>query len=313
MNKAIYVTAVVLIVSQLLPATSITKYFMLAHAQTSSCYDGLVMPTNSRGTIHVPPVILIHGYIENANAWSNWEPWLQHDGIPYCTASFVHSNDPLYDQCGYATDHANELSQIVQKVKDFARENHIMSNQVNIVGHSKGGLDARMYLAQTRPHDVANLVMIGTPNGGDILANYVANWAVVSSWFPWFDLANSYCRPALYDLEIGAHATKSPENNNTKYYTIYGNWAPSLNNCPQPPASTVGNWALLAWPQLEQEYSGYLSEPNDGIVPASSVESLPHYKNHINLGSNSIQDCHTNLLSRPEYDLTKKILNPSLS
>ena len=99
-------------------------------------------------------------------AWSKWEPWLKHDGIPYCTVSFD-SDDP----CGRTIDHANELDTIVQTVKDFARENHIMSNQVNIVGHSKGGLDARMYLAQTGTHDVANLVMIGTPNGGDTLAD----------------------------------------------------------------------------------------------------------------------------------------------
>jgi pimeloyl-ACP methyl ester carboxylesterase len=261
------------------------------------------------GVIHVPPVILIHGYIENAAAWSNWEPWLQNDGIPFCTASFVHSDDP----CGNATDHANELIQIVQKVKDFAQERHIMSNQVNIVGHSKGGLDARVYLAQTGTHDVANLVMIGTPNGGDILANDVA--AAVS--FPFTpDWYNMFCRPALYDLKIGADATTSAENNNTKYYTIYGDWSPT-DYCPQPPAYSLGRWAGLDWPELEKEgyynLNGFFPPgtiPNDGIVPALSVESLPHYTNLNRF--NSIHDCHTNLLSRPEYDLTKRILNPSL-
>jgi triacylglycerol esterase/lipase EstA (alpha/beta hydrolase family) len=311
MGEAIYLLAILLIVSLLLTTTGIATHFTLAHAQTSSCYNGIVMPTSRGvGAIHVPPVILIHGYIENAAAWSKWEPWLQHDGIPFCTASFVHSDDP----CGYATDHANELSQIVQKVKDSTRENQIMSNQVNIVGHSKGGLDARMYLAQTGTRDVANLVMIGTPNGGDTLANDAANYAEFTGMFPfsqdWFNL---FCRPALYDLKIGADATNSAENNNTKYYTIYGSWNPSLNNCPQPPASSVGTWAGFDWPELEKEgYFNLHSLPNDGIVPASSVEWLPHYRNHANLGFNSIHDCHTNLLSRSEYDLVKNILNPSV-
>ena len=40
-----------------------------------------------------------------------------------------------------------------------------------MVGHSKGGLDARVYLANSGTHDVANLIMIGTPNGGNPLAN----------------------------------------------------------------------------------------------------------------------------------------------
>jgi triacylglycerol esterase/lipase EstA (alpha/beta hydrolase family) len=45
-------------------------------------------------------------------------------------------------------------------------------SQVNIVAHRKGGLAARVYLANNRnTHDVANLVMIGTRNGGDALAS----------------------------------------------------------------------------------------------------------------------------------------------
>lgn len=225
--------------------------------------------------------------------------------ILFCTASFVQSDDT----CEKATDHANELAQIVQKVKDSARKNQIVSNQVNIVGHSKGGLDARVYLDKTGTHDVANLVMIGTPNGGDVLANYVANYGnFTNGFFP--DMFNLFCRPALYDLKIGADDTNSAENNNTKYYTIYGNWTPSLNNCPQPPASSVGRWAGFNWPELEREGYSNLNRPNDGIVPAISVEWLPHYKHHTSLGHTD--DCHTNLLDRPEYDLAKKILNPSL-
>ncbi|MFZ0513730.1 MAG: hypothetical protein WAM14_19140 [Candidatus Nitrosopolaris sp.] len=206
-----------------------------------------------------------------------------------------------------------------QKVKDFAQENHIMSNQVNIVGHSKGGLDARKYLAQTGTHDVANLVMIGTPNGGDTLANEAANLAELGDAYPFFpyyhDWYNLFCRPALNDLTTGAPATESPENINTKYYTIYGNWDPSRYYCPTPPASSLGSrwaWDNLAWPGWEEDGYYNLNRPNDGIVPASSVEWLPHYIHHTNLGSDSINDCHTNLLGRTEYDLTKKILNPSL-
>ncbi len=66
---------------------------------------------------------------------------------------YDHSNDP----CGSAKDHAKELGDIVAQGQ----------KQVNIVGYSKGGLDARVYLAENSgrgTHDVANFVMIGTPN-----------------------------------------------------------------------------------------------------------------------------------------------------
>jgi triacylglycerol esterase/lipase EstA (alpha/beta hydrolase family) len=318
--QSIHFLTRILIASLLLTTImSVAAHFTSAHAQTSSdCYKGLVMPeTNNSRAIKVPPVILIHGYIENAAAWFNWEPLLQKNGIPFCTVSF-HLNDP----CGTAIDHANELGQIIQKVKEYAHEKGIMSNQVNIVGHSKGGLDARQYLAHNDNHDVANLIMIGTPNGGDPLANPLAIAAKFASIYTSNNSPNTvdFCTPALYDLQTNANDTMSAENNNTKYYTIYGDWTPGLggNVCSQPTAQSVGKWAVLDWPGIEtwDYYSLYFMNnfvpgstiPNDGIVPASSVESLPH---HISLGST--HNCHTSLLNRPEYELAKKVLNPGLS
>jgi hypothetical protein len=75
-------------------------------------------------------------------------------------------------------------------------------------------------------------------------------------------------------------------NSNTKYYTIAGDWSPSLIfNCPQ----------LLGG-------VGYslLPKPNDGLVPVSSVESQGNFHN---LGHTS--DCHSNLLGDKEYGLAR--------
>jgi len=253
--------------------------FGVVNAQPLSCSNGIIMPSFPS---HKLPVILIHGYDENSGIWSEWEPLLQQDGIPFCTVTFLQSSDPTYDPCGSATAHANELAQIVQKVKDFTGE-----NQVNIVGHSKGGLDARVYLAQSAGNDVANLIMIGTPNGGDPLANEQASIP------PLFDFTNFFCRPALYDLEIGADDTKVPENHNTSYYTIYGDWNPSLP-CPLRGFENIG------FTQLASMNAGN----NDGIVPVSSVESLANFTN---LGHTT--HCHTGLLTNEEYGIAKSVLN----
>lgn len=144
------------------------------------------------------PVILVHGYRENSSIWSEWERFLEVDGIPFCTISF-HSSD---DMCGSAADHARELEQIVQQVKSITGQTY-----VNIVGHSKGGLDARVYLANTGTTDVANLIMIGTANAGSVLAD-----------FPFSD----GCTPAILDLRTDAQDTNVPENTNTHYFTIAG-------------------------------------------------------------------------------------------
>lgn len=76
--------------------------------------------------------------------------------------SFEQSNDA----CGSASDHAKELFQIVQNLTNSTQQ-----DRINLIGYSKGGLDARVYLASDLANNnVANLIMVGTPNAGSWLA-----------------------------------------------------------------------------------------------------------------------------------------------
>jgi uncharacterized alpha/beta hydrolase family protein len=215
------------------------------------------------------PVLLIHGYASDASVWSKWEELLKKDGITYYPITFYKSDD----KCGSAADHAKELNLQVQQI--LGNMTGSTPKQVNIVGHSKGGLDARVFLANntfTNNKAVANLIMIGTPNAGSPIAQ-----------------SSNICKPAVEDLKPGAADTKVGMNPNTKYYTIAGDWNPSLLlNCPQ----------LLGGIGYSQ-----LPKPNDGLVPLSSVESQGYFHN---LGHTS--NCHSNLLSDKEYQLAKPIL-----
>jgi uncharacterized alpha/beta hydrolase family protein len=147
------------------------------------------------------PVLLIHGYAEDAAVWKKWEDMLKKDGIQFFTITFKDSDD----KCGSAEQHAKELEKRVQDVKQQSG-----AQKINIVGHSKGGLDARVFLDITDTKDVANLIMIGTPNAGSPAAQ-----------------TSDVCTPAIFDLRPGANATKAVMNPNTKYYTIAGDWMPS--------------------------------------------------------------------------------------
>src|ERR671913_1123896 len=151
------------------------------------------------------PVLLIHGHMEDATVWNKWVDLLKKDGISAVYPITFKQSD---DKCGSAADHAKELSNIIGQIKKETGQ-----NKVNIVGHSKGGLDARVYLANNT-QDVANLIMIGTPNAGSPLAEN-----------------NEVCAPAVYDLKPGAPDTKVKENQNTQYYTIAGDWNPDAGNC----------------------------------------------------------------------------------
>jgi pimeloyl-ACP methyl ester carboxylesterase len=256
--------------------------YKLANAQNSSCDSGVIMPSSPNNAI---PVILIHGYHQDYNVWSEWERLLK-GSVPYCTVSFKHN-----DKCGTTADHADELYKIIQGVKNITHQ-----KQVNLVGHSKGGLDARVYLAKSQTLDVANLIMIGTPNGGSPLADSITSFI---SLIPSSNSSSFFCTPALYDWKTDAVATRVRENPHTSYYTIYGNWNPLLS-CGH------GVSEGIVYPILN--FIGYTilnfgHVPNDGIVPKWSVEQL---NNYTNLGYTF--HCHTDLLGGQEYNISKSVL-----
>ncbi len=165
--------------------------------------------------------------------------------------------------------HANELGQIIQKVKSLTGQ-----NKVNIVAHSKGGLDARVYLNNTNNKDVANLIMIGTPNAGSTLA-----------------LSNNLCAPAVFDIRPGALDTKTVENKNNRYFTIAGDWKPYIL-CSAFSIDSPG-FNFYYW------FEG----PNDGMVTIKSVESQPYFHNlrHSN-------HCHQDLLENEEFTIALPIM-----
>ncbi|MGC2386898.1 MAG: alpha/beta fold hydrolase [Nitrososphaeraceae archaeon] len=199
------------------------------------------------------PVLLVHGYAEDAAVWKKWEDMLRKDGIQFFTVTFKDSDD----KCGSAKQHAIELEKMVQDIKEQSG-----AQKINIVGYSKGGLDARVFLDITDTKDVANLIMIGTPNAGSPVAE-----------------TNYACAPAVYDLRLGANATKAVINPNTKYYTIAGNWMPL----------TQGNLMVPG--------------NDDGLVPVESVESQQYFQS---LGRT--EHGHAELLSEKEYQMSKDIL-----
>jgi len=205
------------------------------------------------------PVILIHGYRQDESVWDAWKQLLEDDRVSYLSVTF-HQSD---DDCGSSADHAKELKNIVL---DVLRETG--GDRVNIVGHSKGGLDARLYL-QGGTDNVANLIMIGTPNAGSPLAEIYND---------------TECMPAASDLKPGSPATKALQNVNTDYYTIAGDW-------------------VWWWYWLPVEGNLEIDGPDDGLVPVSSVESKLYFHS---LGQTP--HSHNLLLGNQEYKLARDIL-----
>jgi pimeloyl-ACP methyl ester carboxylesterase len=178
------------------PFTSIVIFIIVTSVASGSLLSTVAIAYSQQSTAngtavigsHEPqkplPVLLVHGYLSDAAIWNKWQALLKKDGIPAFTITFQQSDD----KCGSAAAHAKELSTKIAVKKVTGQ------SQVNIVGHSKGGLDARVYLANGT-HDVANLIMIGTPNGGSPLS-----------------ISSDICTPTVYDLKPGAADTRKNES-----------------------------------------------------------------------------------------------------
>ena len=168
--------------------------------------------------------------------------------------------------------------------------------------HSKGGLDARVFLANNLANeDVANLIMIGTPNRGPPVADYFVSRGII------------VCDPAVYDLLSGSDATLADVNTNTKYHTIASDWAteyafpflPYDTNCQAPLSWLAYNeWGTIVfqkWPR-----GRVIGGPDDGLVPLGSADPGGSFFKSLGHTNN----CHTNLFTQEELDKALSVLKP---
>jgi triacylglycerol lipase len=112
-----------------------------------------------------PPVVLAHGM-------AGFEHLTESESLPYYYGIrevleeegrqvYTPSVDPFND----STTRGEQLLAEVDRIVDEGGY-----DEVTIIGHSQGGLDAR-YVAHHRPEDVGAVVTISTPHGGSLLSD----------------------------------------------------------------------------------------------------------------------------------------------
>jgi len=160
------------------------------------------------------------------------------------------------------------------------------AEKINMVAHSKGGLDARVFLADDSSNDsVANLIMIGTPNKGSPMADR--------------DYHDDPCKPAIYDLLTNSSSLNVAKNPNTNYYTIAGYWITQFIPWTFIDSNCID---FSYWYTYQNNGRSYLDGPDDGIVPLWSAQPSEF------IPLDNTDNCHTNLLDRESYDIAFPIL-----
>lgn len=106
------------------------------------------------------PVILLHGLLHNRAVW-----FLMKQRLEQCGYTVVTVNLPPFEM----------VETLARKISEIVEETLVTydAEQVDIVGHSMGGLLARYYIEFMGGNKrVAHCVLLGTPNAGSKLAPF---------------------------------------------------------------------------------------------------------------------------------------------
>ncbi|MBO9580750.1 MAG: alpha/beta fold hydrolase [Sphingobium sp.] len=122
---------------------------------------GVSRNEHTRGT-----VILLHGFVGL--------PIMSRPQARMLRRAGFETRELGYDSWG------KSLAQICDRLLPrIARIAERSDGPVHFVGHSMGGLVIRALLSRWRPVDLGHVVMLGTPNAGSEVADFVDSWAVL--------------------------------------------------------------------------------------------------------------------------------------
>ena len=129
----------------------------------------------------VRPVVFVHGWTgSSATTWADWTkniydvltPSNTTNPLNYSEGAFSLLGIPNYsvtlEPCGYRSSNAMLLGSSIMEIRNI-----FGVDKVNLVGHSKGGLDSRSLIEGPTNHKefVEQLFTVGTPHQGSFLAN----------------------------------------------------------------------------------------------------------------------------------------------
>lgn len=234
--------------------------------------------------IEVPrPVVFAHGILSSGAAWDksnfSWIERLDSLGIPNSNRLNMGNLDSIQ----------SNAAKIAAEVADAKQRWGV--DKVNLVCHSKGGLDSRHFAENS--DSVERLVQLGTPNAGSPLADVAQGLVVLTIGLPATVLVDLLGTPAGYQLTrpyMALYNATHGFNPNVRYTALAGNYDPNCRglNRINPFCHPLERLLLL------------IAGPGDTIVPVTSVHALPYTENRTfrSLGDNK-EATHTNLNDSP--------------
>jgi pimeloyl-ACP methyl ester carboxylesterase len=204
------------------------------------------------------PVVLVHGIFRGlfGNPWTSvWMPSLNNLGLPNSGELNMGNLNGIEDN---ASQVASEVSAARQRWG---------VDKVNLVCHSKGGIDSRHFAEHS--DSVERLIQIATPNAGSPVADYVQVLLVVGAGLYNTLVINELAGPAGYQLTRPHMAL---------YNYLHG-FNPKIEYTALAGDYTLG-CTSFSCRVFETFLFGILGR-GDLIVPVSSVHSLGYTQNRL--------------------------------
>jgi hypothetical protein len=198
----------------------------------------------------IRPILLVHGIISSAATWYPlWYNQLSSAHVP-----FFAINLPSMGFRDLETNSAFIGATVTTLKKQWGVD------KINIVAHSKGGLDSRDYI-EANKHQVDRLVQIASPNAGSPVADIIHQatkhipglQSLLNKWAPIeVVLTTTYMKE--YNREHG-------HDDSVRYTAIAGVWHPG--------------WFEISLKRL----LNFIVGKGDTLVARSSVHALPYTQN----------------------------------
>ncbi|WP_156724909.1 esterase/lipase family protein [Streptomyces apocyni] len=170
---------------------------------------------------HPNPVVLVHGTFENRYMnWAGLSPRLKDAGYCVYALNYGGTQGGLLQGTGDIADSAAQLSAFVDTVRDRSG-----AAEVDLVGHSQGGMMPRHYLKNLGGADkVGKLIALTPPNHGTSLSGL----ATLATFIPGAEkltgLACPACQQQRYDSDFVASLNEGGEVVPGVDYTVLATW-----------------------------------------------------------------------------------------
>jgi pimeloyl-ACP methyl ester carboxylesterase len=115
-------------------------------------------------------VVLLHGISRTARSFRKMQTVLEGSGFATLNQDYASRRKALEAL-------AEDIHPAIQRFADG------IDGSVHFVGHSMGGLLARVYIARYRPKRLGRVVMLGTPNSGSEIADRLRHFRPYRAFF----------------------------------------------------------------------------------------------------------------------------------